>query len=100
MGNLIWIFLWFGIIGFSKSQECIVKDQKTNAEKHCSFPFILDGKIYYGCTDNLDETNNLACSTKTDSLSYHITGPTYAFVYEKLISNNYGKIRFLLLVEQ
>ena len=100
MGNFIWIFLWFGIIGFSKSQECIVKDKKTNAEKHCSFPFILDGKIYYGCTDNLDETNNLACSTKTDSLSYDITGPTYAFVYEKLISANYGKIRFLLLVER
>ena len=68
------IFLLFGIIRFSKSQECIVKDQKTNAAKHCSFPFILNGKIYYGCTNDLDETNNLACSTKTDSLSYHITG--------------------------
>ena len=64
----------FGIIRFSKSQECIVKDQKTNAEKPCSFPFIFNGKIYYGCTNDLDETNNLACSTKTDSLSYHITG--------------------------
>ena len=58
----------------SKSDECIVKDQKTNTEKPCSFPFILNDKIYYGCTTDFDETTNFACSTNTDSLSHHITG--------------------------
>ena len=74
MGYFKLIFLLFGIIGYSISQECIVKDQKTNAEKPCSFPFILNDKIYYGCTTDFDETTNFACSTNTTSLNHHITG--------------------------
>ena len=82
------IFLLFGIIGYSTSQECIVKDQKTNTEKPCSFPFILNGKIYYGCSDDLDETNISACSTQTDSLSYHVTGKYLLMYYYHLLKGH------------
>ena len=86
MGYFKLIFLLFGIIGFSKSQECIVKDQKTNSEKPCSFPFILNSKIYYGCTADFDETEDLACSTKTDSLNRHIDGK-YCYFYIHTMQN-------------
>ena len=82
MGYFRFIFL-FGIIGFTNSQECKVKDQNTNSEKPCSFPFILNSKIYYGCTADFDETEDLACSTKTDSLSRHINGK-YSYFYIQL----------------
>ena len=63
-----------GIIGFDKLKECIVTDQETNSEKPCSFPFIINDKIYYGCTTDFVETQNLACSTKTNTEDAHIEG--------------------------
>ena len=74
MGYFKFIFLLFAIIGFTNSQECNVKDQKTNSEKPCAFPFILNDKIYYGCTTDFVETKNLACSTKTNADNEHIGG--------------------------
>ena len=68
------VLLLCGFIGFSKSQECIVNDQKTNSEKPCAFPFILNDKIYYGCTTDFSESQNLACSTKTNTDNEHIEG--------------------------
>ena len=68
------ILLICSLTGCSKSEECIVKDQKTNSEKPCSFPFIINGKIYYGCTTDFSETEGLACSTKTNSDNEHIEG--------------------------
>jgi hypothetical protein len=67
------IYLWC-LLGLSKSEECIVKDQKTNSEKPCAFPFILNDKIYYGCTTDFVETEKLACSTKTNADNEHIGG--------------------------
>ena len=64
----------FCLLGLSKSEECVVKDQKTNSEKPCAFPFILNDKIYYGCTTDFVETKNLACSTKTNADNEHIGG--------------------------
>ena len=63
-----------GNVGFDKMQECIVNDQETNSEKPCSFPFIINDKIYYGCTTDFEETQNLACSTKTNTENEHIEG--------------------------
>ena len=78
------IILLLGIIKFSKSQEeCIVRDQKFQRNIPCSFPFIFDGKIYYGCTTNLVETKKFACSTKTTSSSEHIEGEFISYKIEK-----------------
>ena len=68
------IYLFCSLLGLSKSKDCIVKDQKTNSEKPCVFPFILNDKIYYGCTTDFVETKNLACSTKTNADNEHIRG--------------------------
>ena len=81
MNFLKLIILLFVPIGFSKSQEeCIVKDQKTNSEKPCMFPFIINGKIYYGCTTDFSESQNLACSTKTNTDNEHIEGEMTHFL--------------------
>ena len=68
------IYLLCSLLGLSKSEDCIVKDQKTNLEKHCVFPFVLNDKIYFGCTTDFLETKNLACSTKTNDDNEHIRG--------------------------
>ena len=68
------IYLFCSLLGLSKSEDCIVKDQKTNCKKPCVFPFILNDKIYYGCTTDFVETKNLACSTKTNADNEHIRG--------------------------
>ena len=74
------VILLLNIIGFCKSQEeCIVRDQKFQINTNCSFPFIFDDKIYYGCTRDLFETNKFACSTKTISTSEHIEGKFILF---------------------
>ena len=75
------IYLFCSLLGLSKSEDCIVKDQKTNCKKPCVFPFILydkitgnRDKIYFGCTTDFLETKKLACSTKTNSDNEHIKG--------------------------
>ena len=73
------ILLICSLTGCSKSEECIVNDQKTNSEKPCAFPFIINGKIYYGCTTDFSETEGLACSTKTNSDNEHIEGEIIFF---------------------
>ena len=67
------ICLFCSLLGLSKSEDCIVKDQKTNLEKHC-VSFVLNDKIYFGCTTDFLETKNLACSTKTNDDNEHIRG--------------------------
>ena len=73
------ILLICSLTGCSKSEECIVNDQKTKSEKPCSFPFIINDKIYYGCTTDFSESENLACSTKTNSDNEHIEGEIIFF---------------------
>ena len=68
------IYLFCSLLGLSKSEDCIVKDQKTNLEKNCVFPFVLNDKIYFGCTSDFLETKILACSTKTNDDNEHIRG--------------------------
>eukprot|EP00095_Tigriopus_kingsejongensis_P003417 maker-scaffold1126_size61158-snap-gene-0.12 protein:Tk03417 transcript:maker-scaffold1126_size61158-snap-gene-0.12-mRNA-1 annotation:"serine protease easter precursor" len=40
----------------------------------CVFPFILKDKIYNTCTTDLDENEELWCSTRVDSSGNHVTG--------------------------
>merc|ERR1711953_112630 len=70
------IFCLFGLFTLCISQEyCRVKDEKTQSNKLCSFPFVFDNKTYYGCTTDLKTgSNTLACSTKTNSAYEHIEG--------------------------
>lgn len=55
-----------------------VHEKATNDLVDCSFPFVYNGKAYYGCTDIKMygvPNNHIWCSTKTNSSTYeHIDG--------------------------
>jgi len=69
------VLFWLFTLCFSNIQaNCNVKDQKTLTNTPCSFPFIFDNKIHFGCTTELVIGKNiLACSTKTSAYE-HIEG--------------------------
>jgi len=57
-------------------KACFANAQcKTTSGDTCQFPFVYNGKVYYGCTKDLDPSSrNLLCSTKTDlSTNEHIS---------------------------
>ena len=76
---LLGLFGLFALCNCNIKANCIVEDQKTKSNISCSFPFLFDNQIYYGCTtdfhSNLEAGKNIpACSTKTTSAYEHIEG--------------------------
>ena len=68
---IFWLFCFFTLC----HSICTVKDETTQSNKPCSFPFRYNDKIYYGCTTDLGTGKNiLACSTKTTLAYEHIEG--------------------------
>ena len=68
---IFWLFCFFTLC----HSICTVKDETTQSNKPCSFPFRYNDKIYYGCTTDLGTGKNiLACSTKTTLAHEHIEG--------------------------
>ena len=72
----------YKITGTYTQDDCFVIDQETKLNATCSFPFVFENKIYYGCTTDLKIAgeNILACSTKTTSDYKHIEGKKYYIV--------------------
>ena len=67
---------------FENKKECFVKELITGLEKPCEFPFIYEGRTYYGCSTYVkykDGRESFSekpwCSTRTEPIStQHITG--------------------------
>ena len=54
-------------------QDCIVRDETTQLDTPCIFPFIYQNKIHYGCTKDLHpEAGVITCSTNVTSDFEHI----------------------------
>ena len=45
-----------------------------NPGKPCIFPFKHNGKTFNGCNIDPDDRSKTWCSTKVDSLNFHVTG--------------------------
>ena len=67
---------------FENKKECLVKERKTGLQMPCEFPFIYEGRTFYGCSTYVKYKDGRErfdekpwCSTRTEPISTeHIAG--------------------------
>ena len=50
----------------------MVLEKSSSQLKPCQFPFIMQNKTFFGCTDFKDKNKKLWCSTKVTKDGYHV----------------------------